>query len=208
MYSISLEQLEKHPRQLWEEIITCIGQEPYYLLINNYYQGKIAKRSQLPYINHINEGIYVLCRIFGWSEVLIAAYCLHPMCQSNNALLKACNYHFNFSGIDPVAIFHAMEYRRIANNYISTMAVRLPQDIELSPVDGVNKMLVADKIQNKKDFMLYMYNKFERKSYKKASEKYLNYFNIWLKRLGVSTEVYETLAQELESIEYTKKNVI
>ena len=200
---ITLNKLNRNPSSLWQEIISIIAQKPYYLLISQYYQGKIAKRSKLPYINHINEGIYILYRICGWSELLIASYCIHPLCQGDQALSKTCSYHFDFSGIDPVAIFHAMEYRHIANSYLSTMvtATNSAQNIGLSPIDGVNKMLVADKIQNKKDFMLHMYNKLERKTYKKASEHYLSYFNNWLASLGVSHQIYETLAQELGSLE-------
>lgn len=200
---MSLNKCDRDPNTLWTEIKNIINDKPYYSLINKHYQSKIAKRSKLPYINHINEGIYILYRLYGWSEILIAAYCLHPMVQSKNALLKACNFEFDFSNIDPVAIIYAMEYRRIANNYISTMKMRSWQEIELSYIGGVNQMLVADKIQNKKDFMLYMYNKIPRKSYQKASQKYLIYFDSWLERLDVGTELYETLVQELSQLNYS-----
>jgi hypothetical protein len=53
---------------------------------------------------------------------------------------------------------------------------------ERSVMAEVNEMLVADKVQNRKDFLLYHRGKHER------SDALDLYFRRWLERLGVSEE--------------------
>ncbi len=90
-----------------------------------------------------------------------------------------------------------MEYRRVANSYLSTKTVRKPTDIELSPIESVNQMLVADKVQNRKDFVAKLYKSENRDSYDRASERYIEYFDSWLAALNVTPADYEALASEL-----------
>jgi len=52
-----------------------------YELISVLYEGKFAERSQVPYINHIDEGLVILNAINA-SDYAKAAYCLHPVVQS------------------------------------------------------------------------------------------------------------------------------
>lgn len=59
----------------------------------------------------------------------------------------------NFENINPRVLLLAVEYRNIANGYLSFMPSR--PEVKLSPIDDVNKMLIADKIQNRKDFENY-----------------------------------------------------
>jgi hypothetical protein len=93
--------------------------------------------------------------------------------------------------ISPRAIVLGMEYRRIANSYTIKNKIRNPESIEIGSIDKVHKMLVADKIQNKKDFMKYIYMKQDRPSYKKVSEHGLQYFNSWFDRLSIGHDMYE-----------------
>ncbi len=46
-----------------------------------------------------------------------------------------------------------VEYRSTANNHLSVKPA--DESIRLSPIAEVNHMLVADKIQNRKDFEIY-----------------------------------------------------
>jgi len=44
-----------------------------------------------------------------------------------------------------------MEYRSVANDYLSTRIISDVQEIRLSPLPDVQDMLIADKVQNYKD---------------------------------------------------------
>ena len=144
-----------------------------YELISLYYGDRKAKRSGVPYINHITEGLSILSNIKS-TEMAARAFCTHPMVQSDVDLVY--NYP-NLSYLDGRVIALALEYRRVANNYLSTRKISHFSEIELSPLYEVNDMLFADKIQNKKDFMKYHYGIHPR------SEELLNYFNNWISRL-------------------------
>jgi hypothetical protein len=70
-----------------------------------------------------------------------------------------------------------MEYRRVANAYLSKREIKSLDDIELSPLHEVNQMLWADKLQNQKDFRLYHMGKHER------SDILEQYFINWINKL-------------------------
>lgn len=55
--------------------------------------------------------------------------------------------------MDKRVLLLGMEYRYTANNYLSFKPADDP--IHLSPIAEVNQMLIADKIQNRKDFEIY-----------------------------------------------------
>ncbi len=151
-----------------------------YRAVSAFYDGKVAKRSGLPYINHINEGVRVL-NLIGASKNAIRAFCLHPLAQSDNDLRT-----FNpDTAANFVVVMNVMEYRSKANAYLSSHRPRLPV---LSPLKDVNDMLIADKVQNYKDFELYFGNTHQR------AEELHRYFKGWLAALGIQEEQYEQLA--------------
>lgn len=144
-----------------------------YRLIFDYYKRSKAFRSGVPKINHIDEGVQILRGAWA-SDAAIRAFCLHPMIQSDEDLVR--NIH-RLDGASPAAVCLAMEYRAVANAYLSTRKIASIEEIKLSPLRDVNWMLFADKVQNKKDFLLY------NKNHPRAKE--LNqYFDNWLKRLA------------------------
>jgi hypothetical protein len=61
----------------------------------------------------------------------------------------------------------------------------------LSPLEEVNKMLVADKIQNRKDFEIY-----HKENHPRAVELD-KYFKNWLLKLSVTEEKYQSYCQNL-----------
>ena len=87
-----------------------------------------------------------------------------------------CN---SFSGVSVPAIMLAMEYRRVANAYLSTRKIESISEIELSPLKEVQQMLIADKIQNNKDFRLY------NRDHPRYDEL-CQYFDNWLDRLEIT----------------------
>lgn len=159
-----------------------------YKLISEYYGNDRAKRSGVQLINHIDEGLAILEWI-GASETSKKAYCLHPILQSDEALEK--NYNFIFPLVDSSTLIATMEYRSVANEYLSKRIINDISEIRLSPLKDVNNMLIADKIQNRKDFEIYHFGTHPR------SVELDKYFKNWLIRLDISEEVYQNFKNKL-----------
>lgn len=123
-----------------------------YQIISNYYGDTTTKRSGVKLINHIDEGIEILLSIGADSDT-IDAYCLHPILQSDEEFNK--NFTMDFTGVSTSAIILAVEYRRVANSYLSTGKI---EDFVGFTNDKIKQMLYADKVQNEKDFALYHEN--------------------------------------------------
>ena len=152
-----------------------IEQLPEYQVIAAHYGARCAQRSGVPYIHHIREGIAIL-RWLEADERAIRAFCLHPILQADDDLAAA-----DLAALtsDVVVMAWAMEYRSVANAYLSPMGPRQPADIRLSPIAAVNDMLRADKVQNYKDFLRYHDGTHPR------SDALHRYFRAWLTRLGM-----------------------
>lgn len=155
---------------------------PEYEAIKNYYGDKRAQRSQVLLMNHIDEGLYILKKI-GASIEAQKAFCLHPLYQ-NDIDLKENFAPSSVNLFSPVALIYVMEYRSVANEYLSARKVNSINEIRLSPLLEVNLMLVADKMQNYKDFTL-----FHSKTHKNSKDLEI-YFNNWFKRLHISEKEY------------------
>lgn len=166
---------------------------PHYQLIQNYYDGKKARRSEVPYIHHIDEGLIVL-RALKASRQACEAYCLHPIVQSDADLTQACRPRGVLVGakVSPVSLALAMEYRRVANAYLSIRKIQSISEIELSPLADVQVMLIADKVQNRKDFEIYHQATHPR------SRVLDQYFRNWLRRLNVTEKKYHQLCELLK----------
>mgnify|MGYP000861495866 CR=1 FL=1 len=151
-----------------------------YKIISDFYGDGIAKRSGVRLMNHIDEGLYILEKI-GASEEAKKAYCLHPIVQDDNSLKENSNL---LKGVDYRVIINSIEYRSVANEYLSYREIKSLDEVRLSPLKDVNDMLIADKIQNRKDFELYHLGTHYR------SKQLDKYFKNWLEVLGVSEDFY------------------
>jgi hypothetical protein len=158
-----------------------------YKLIEKFYGDRVAKRSGVPLINHINEGLTVLSAI-GAVETAKRAFCIHPLLQADVDLQE--NYYIA-SFVDHHTLLLAMEYRSVANEYLSDK-VDTEQKIRLSPLLEVNEMLIADKVQNYKDFVTYHYGTHAR------SDELNRYFHKWLAALDVSLGQYQNLCSAID----------
>jgi hypothetical protein len=163
-----------------------------YQIINEYYGQDCAKRSGVPFMNHIDEGLAIL-HMIGASLEAKKAYCLHPIYQSDETIKEFGTKDMrnkNVFGISANVITNAVEYRWVANNYLSTKINpwwklwKKNEPIKLSVLKDVNDMLIADKVQNRKDFELY------HKGTHKRSRELDIYFKMWLEALGVSEKDY------------------
>ncbi|WP_041547547.1 hypothetical protein [Chamaesiphon minutus] len=185
-----------------DDFLDSIEARPFYQIIQRKYQDKVARRSGVSYMNHIREGAFIVRSIYGNDRDLIEAFCLHPLFQNDKLLSQLlADTSDDLALISPRAIVLGMEYRRIANSYTIKNKIRNPESIEIGSIDKVHKMLVADKIQNKKDFMKYIYRKHARPSYQKVSQHGLQYFNSWLDRLSVSQDMYDRVVGWVEQSE-------
>ena len=153
-----------------------------YNLIKAHYDGRTAERSGVPLINHIDEGLRVL-RARNATQAAMAAYCLHPLVQRDIDLASNNRHLVDFPGH---VIVLTMEYRNIANASLAHKVDQCsgPEAIPLSPLHDVNEMLVADKVQNYKDFRTYHFGSHPR------GERLDRYFQMWLARLNVTFEEF------------------
>lgn len=158
-----------------------------YQIISDFYNDKITNRSGVKFMNHIDEGLYILEKI-GSSEIAKRAYCLHPIVQDDKSLSEN---KYLLKNIDTDVIIASIEYRSVANEYLSKREISSLSEIRLSPLKDVNDMLIADKIQNRKDFELYHLGKHER------SVELDSYFKKWLERLNITEEFYQEIKNEL-----------
>ncbi len=177
-----------------------IAFQPEYNAIVKHYGDKRAERSGVRLINHINEGLHIL-NLIGASMDAQRAYCLHPLIQEDSELSNMASNDVLFS-FSPRVILLAMEYRQRANDWLSDKVYKKPvmdkngyltSEITHigSPESGalkeVKQMLIADKVQNYKDFEKYHLRKHER------SGELQYYFIEWLIELNVTRTDYENL---------------
>jgi len=148
-----------------------------YEYVKEYYKDKVAVRSGLPYMNHIDEGLTIL-DVLGSSEYVKEAYCLHPLLQEDCSFVSM-GYR-DIKMLDSYVVFLAMEYRAIANNYLPPNFKHGDRKVQISLISGVNQLLTADKIQNYKDYELHQ----------KRDSDLDGYFATWLDALGVTMDSY------------------
>lgn len=168
---------------------------PEYVAIERHYGDARAARSGVPYMQHIDEGLRVLHRWLGASERAMRAYCLHPLVQGDADLRSTYDAGL-LDAFAPAVITLALEYRNIANAFLSPNE-RHPgyEDftaIARSPLAEVDAMLVADKLQNYKDFRQH-----HRATHARA-DRLERYFDAWLAALGVDPAGVDRLAAETE----------
>lgn len=155
---------------------------PGYLAIKKFYGDRCAQRSGVQLINHIDQGLKIMLARDATLSAM-DAYCLHPLYQNDVDLSTEGKMHAAFCN-SAYTVMLAMEYRNIANQYLAR--VNMPTGgIKLSPLQEVNEMLIADKVQNRKDFELY------HKGVHANSDRLDAYFKEWLQALNVSEDQYQ-----------------
>lgn len=165
--------------------------EKYYQMIVGHYGDQVAIRSQVPLINHIDEGVAIL-KAIGSDDYTIAAYMIHPLMQNDEDLQRFVNSEWP-EKIHPRIMLYAMEYRKSANAYLcrpNTDHYTADDSPEIT-LAQVKHMLIADKVQNRKDFEAYHLGHHAR------SVQLHAYFKNWLAALGVSEMQYQELTKLL-----------
>jgi hypothetical protein len=142
-------------------------------------------------MQHIDEGLLILQALNSDDETN-DAFCIHPLVQQN-ADLQAWTYHEDLMFFKPTSLIFAMEYRHWANAWLSDkvlkpgMAIGTPTP---GPVPQVREMLIADKVQNYKDFLLY-----HKETHPKRAELH-TYFACWFTALKINYSDFEKLLKE------------
>lgn len=157
-------------------------------LIVSYYGNKRAKRSGVRYITHIYEGLAILEAISA-SRTAKDAFCLHPILQDDDKL--EANIRL-MRHVGHRALITAMEYRNVANRGLNCFQIDNPDWIYLGPLADVHDMLIADKVQNYKDFKKYHLGTHPK------SKELDRYFRNWLRALQVTDARYDELAEIAE----------
>ncbi len=130
-----------------------------YLIIASRYGDQRAERSQVPLINHIHEGLILLQELKA-EPMTMRAWCLHPLFQGDRDMLNEWEPDPRLPGRRPMdygqitsrEMLLTMEYRMRAQAYLAHH-VSIPELFpQPSALPEVNKMLLADKVQNCRDF--------------------------------------------------------
>lgn len=150
--------------------------------------GRTAKRSGIPYFQHVAEGVTILAAL-GAPLVAQQAFCLHPLTQADADLVANWN---DLGQCDALAVALTMEYRWVANRGARRALRAAGWRIEKSCLPLINTMLIADKVQNRKDFLAHF-----RPGTHPEYEELVRYFDLWMDALEISDERYVELTSLL-----------
>lgn len=170
---------------------------PAWHAISNFYGSRRAQRSGVLLLNHIYEGLVVLDAI-GSTQAAKDAFCLHPLFQADDDLVANLPRAGEFS---PHVMLLVMEYRARANEALSDRVIMLRgsspawvgKPATPGPLAEVRDMLIADKVQNYKDFLHHHHG-----SHKRSAELD-HYFKVWLKALDVDGEEFTRLRDAINA---------
>lgn len=158
-----------------------------YKMMQSHYGSDVAKRTGLFLMNHVDEGICIMTD-YKAHEDAIKAFVIHPLIQDDEQVLSASlgglatNFNINqlvIEGISARVLLLCMEYRKVANAYLCKPETDnwTMEDIKFAcplVVEDVRLMLIADKVQNYKDFLQYHALTHPRRS------ELFKYFNNWI----------------------------
>jgi hypothetical protein len=173
-------------------------ESPEMTAIKNFYGRRKAARSQVPLILHVYEGL-VIMKAIGAAQDAKKGYMLHPLFQAD-AELHTVGYDYAQTAKNAVPVVLAMEYRLYANAWLSDKVNKVDDKLVIygEPTAGPNlhikHMLIADKVQNKKDFELY------HKGTHPRSDELAFYFDQWLAALDIDQQQYQELVKEAEKV--------
>jgi hypothetical protein len=179
-----------------------------WMAIRDHYGDRTAERSGVPLMRHIEEGVAILAEL-GADLGTMEAYCYHPLMQ-NDADLLANREALTVQGrlglypMRPWVVILVMEYRSQANAWLSDKVHLLHRGDSRQtavptgrptpgPLPEVRLMLIADKVQNYKDFLLHHHGRHAR------SAELAFYFQKWLEALGIDQAEFTHLARIAES---------
>lgn len=146
-----------------------------YKLITDHYRGQYAERSGRHKMEHIKEG----CRLLvGWQrpDVEHRAFCIHPLITEKKDFIyeQKDSYHLACE-----MMFHANRYLcRPETDHLTIRGSRRELLKHLGPMsESCAWLLLADKVQNRSDFMKYHAFTHAR------GDTLIRYFDLWIQTL-------------------------
>lgn len=165
-----------------------------YDCIKQFYGDLKAKRSGVPLMNHIDEGLVIIMKAHEATPELnlidvLEAYCIHPLIQDDKAYVKTVSAKRRglVGEIRKEVLVFAIEYRHAANSFLSK---DFPHQYRPSPFPEVSLMLIADKVQNRKDFIKY------HRGTHPHSERLDAYFREWMEILHIDEFDYQNFLSQ------------
>lgn len=172
-----------------------IKQSRAYADISEFYGERRAERSRVPLMDHIRDGLVVLDQINA-SFHAMQAWCLHPMFQADKDLAQTVRCFGPFWEHEPHVLLLVMEYRYRANAWLSEKVQRPPMAVgtpAAGDLEEVWHMLIADKVQNRKDFLTH-----HKGTHPRSAELEL-YFGHWLLALDVDEAEFNKLCAAIDA---------
>lgn len=189
-----------------QQLLKLTKNLPEHKAISDFYGTDCAKRSQVPLINHINEGVIIIGALDSklpdgvhFDTVMTArAYCLHPLFQ-NERELSTVGRAFMMRTWPNMLVLMALSYREYANAWLADKVSKTDDGILLfmngpdaSSIPEIRAMLIADKVQNYKDFLAHHLGTHAR------SDELNAYFLAWLEHLGITDAKFTELCQVID----------
>jgi len=171
-----------------------IETSPEWAISKSILEPKYARRSGLCYFKHVRDGVVIL-KALGASVVTQKAFILHPLVQRTADFLY---YIKSLQFCDPEAVALAVEYRWVANQGVRKVVEANDYKIVLSEFTEVNTMLIADKVQNRMDFLASS-NPDNIETMWVEHHSLTKYFDAWLAALRVSDRQYKELVKRIET---------
>jgi hypothetical protein len=182
------------------EAIARARGSPEYQAIREHYADRIARGSGVPLMQQVEEGLIIL-DVLNASEDVMRAFCLRPLFQTDEDLVRYGQDFMDAVDASPFVILLVMEYRSKANAWLSEKVHRSAADPRLIVADGlpragpqeaVRDMLIADKVQGRKEFIRH-----QRARHARSDELDL-YFEVWLEALQVDPDEYDGLCASID----------
>ncbi|WP_213956762.1 MULTISPECIES: hypothetical protein [unclassified Variovorax] len=134
------------------------------------------------------------------TEAAMRAFCLHPLFQADEDLIHHGQDFMNSVDADPFVILLVMEFRSRANAWPTSRAQRSHEGLRMEsngypsagPIEAVKHMLIADKVQHRKDFIRHHRGKHP------CSDALDLHFDQWFGALGVDLTEYEELCAAID----------
>ncbi|MDM0116747.1 hypothetical protein QTI66_31930 [Variovorax sp. J22R133] len=181
-----------------EDILRATG-SPEYQTIRTHYADRVAKGSGVALLQRIDEGLIILSELDA-TEAAMRAFCLHPLFQADEDLIHHGQDFMNSVDADPFVILLVMEFRSRANAWPADRVQHSHDGLRMmsdgcpsaGPLEAVKHMLIADKVQHRKDFIRHHRGKHS------CSDALDLYFDRWLAALDVGRDEYEELCAAID----------